>query len=519
MEKETKESKSITAFRVLADRLIKAVDKLVGINSLFCILTAGYVLSLIPLFLIGLYDYPAADDYTFGAACRTVWAESHSVIAVLGRAFTRSYEYYLNWAGCMSSSFFMALQPAVFGEGFYKLTPFIMIGILSAGTLYFMHVVFVRLLKCDSRLTGCISLLLLFVTVQCMPNPAEGLFWYNGAAHYTLMHAISLIFYALIISALLYPDERKSRRTFIISALPGLIVGMGNYLTALNVGLVLALLITGLLIGKKFKSRRFILIPTIVFYIAFIFNVAAPGNAVRSAVSNGMNPLKAVLVSFYYVLDYCIGSWSGWAVWLYIIIIATLFWNVAKTVDFDFSYPLAVVVLNYCLLAAMIAPPLFGTGNIEAGRIQSLIFIMYMLLLTFTVCYVTGWAVKRLGPVPGVGITVALTPDSKVLIVFCLIFGLISSALCIIPKPQYYTFSAAAADVLNGNAAAYGKAMRERIELYNESGGMDVEAKALPVKPALLCSSDISEDPDDWINAGVSRFYGLKSVRVKRNGN
>lgn len=497
---------------------IKFLDSLVTPKRLFYFLVIVYIASLIPLFLIGRYDYPSADDYTFGAACRNVWVESHSVLAVIGRAATRAWEYYNNWAGCLSSSFLMALQPAVFGEGFYKLTPFLMIGITSLSTAYFMYVVFIKLLKCNAYLINSITLLMLFVMIQCMPEPAEGLFWYNGAVHYTFMHGISLFFYGVLISALMHKEQSKKLRSFILAAILGLITGLGNYMTALNVGIIFAFLITALFLTKSFKEQRLIVIPAIVFYLSFIINVTAPGNSVREAASNGMSPIKAILASFYYVLDYCLGDWSGWVVLVFVIITATFFWNTSPNVDFDFPCPLVVILFNYCILSAMITPPLFGTGNIEAGRIQSLIYIMYILLLTLTVCYVTGWAKKKLiGKKAATDKNLknpALSFDSKLILTAGMIFLLFGSMLCIVPNPEYFTFSIASVDILNGNAAAYGEAMQERIEIYNASKGLDVEAEPLPVKPRLLCTSDISKDSEDWINSGVCRFYGLNSVRL-----
>lgn len=519
----------------MTDKCVKFLYKFITPANLLFFFIILYVASLIPLFWIGCYNYPVADDYTFGAACRNVWMESHSVIAVIMRAVTRAWEYYLNWAGCMSSSFFMALQPGVFGEGLYKITPFLMIGITSISVLYFMRAVFIKFLKGNPHLVYSITVFMLFVMIQCMPEPAEGLFWYNGSLHYTFMNGISLFLYGTLISALLEKNVRSKRRGFIISAILGFIAGMGNFMTALNVGIVFALLILTLIIGKKFKEQRFITVPAIVTYLAFIINVAAPGNAVRAATSDGMNPIKAIFASFYYVLDYCLGDWSSWVVLIFTIVTATLFWNVSKGVEFNFPYPLFAVVLNYCILAAMITPPLYGSGNIEAGRIKSLIYIMYILLLTLTVCYVTGWAQKRL---EGAGIAEAkakvskeaalfpnskaskedaISPNSKAAVAACIAFLFVGSVLCVIPNPEYYTFSMAAVDIINGNAKTYAQAMTERIEIYNNSTGMDVEVPPLPVKPKLLCTSDISEDSEDWINLGVCRFYGLNSVRVSNS--
>lgn len=505
----------------MADKCVEFFYKFITPANLLFFFIILYVASLIPLFLIGRYNYPVADDYTFGAACRNVWMESHSVIAVIMRAATRAWEYYLNWAGCMSSSFFMALQPGVFGEDLYKITPFLMIGITSISVVCFMRVVFIKFLKGNSYLVYSITFFMLFVMIQCMPEPAEGLFWYNGSLHYTFMNGISLFLYGALITALLEKNVRRKQRDFIISAILGFIAGMGNFMTALNVGIVFALLIFALIIGKKFKEQRFIIVPAIVTYLAFIINVAAPGNAVRAATSKGMNPIKAIFASFYYVLDYCLGDWSGWVVLIFVVVTATLFWNISKEVEFNFPYPLFAVVLNYCILAAMITPPLYGSGNIEAGRIKSLIFIMYILLLTLTVCYITGWARKRLEEA-GIATAkaskeVTLSPNSKAAVAACIAFLFVGSVLCVIPNPEYYTFSMAAVDLLNGNAKAYAEAMQERIEVYNNSVGMDIEVEPLPVKPKLLCTSDISEDSEDWINLGVCRFYGLNSVSLSKS--
>lgn len=515
MEKDSKKKSVISR---IGRNGLGFIEKCITPKSLLIVLVIVYIAGLIPLLWIGSYAYPCADDYSFGAACRNVWVESHSVSAVLSRAVLRAWEYYLSWAGCMSSSFFMALQPAVFGENVYSITPFIMIGIVSLGTVYFMHVLFVRLLKCNSAVIHSITMLMLFMMIQRMPKPAEGLFWYNGAVHYTFMHGISLILYGMLLSALIEEDGRKKRRGFILSVIPALIVAMGNYMTALNVGIVLAFLILFLIWGKGWKKQRFILIPASLFYLAFIINVAAPGNAVREASSGGMNPFKAVFVSFYYALDYCLGEWSGWETVIFVILTATFFWNVGKNVKFDFPYPLPVVLLNYCILSAMITPPLFGTGNIEAGRIKSLIYIMYILLLTLSVCYVTGWAKKRLGR--SINITAdtdeggLISRNSKLVIGCCMAFFLFGVVICSIPKPGYFTFGTAIADILNGNAAAYEKAMRERAEIYNASFGKDVVVEPLSARPELLCGSDISADSNDWVNQGVCRFYRLNSVKV-----
>ena len=69
-------------------------------------------------------------------------------------------------------------------------------------------------------------------------------------------------------------------------------------------------------------------------------------------------------------------------------------------------------------------------------------------------------------------------------------------------------------DLANGSAKAYGDALKERIEIYR-SGDKDAVVEPLTAQPQLLYFSDIKEDPEDWENRGLCRFYGIDSVRVE----
>ena len=48
------------------------------------------------------------------------------------------------------------------------------------------------------------------------------------------------------------------------------------------------------------------------------------------------------------------------------------------------------------------------------------------------------------------------------------------------------------------------------------SGEKSIVVESLPAEPVLLYFSDIKEDPEDWENRGLCRFYGIDSVRVEK---
>lgn len=498
----------------LTDGLGEKLAKWVTPKRLAIVLTIVYVVSLIPLLWIGWYNYPSADDYSIGSNCRQIWVNSHNLFAVLWAGIERAAEDWISWMGYFTSNFLMAIPPNVFGERFYVITVWIMLSALSLSTWYLLKSIFVKVFGADKDVSHCIIMLMLFVTVQCMVGRVEAFYWYAGAANYMLVHSMSLFFYGLLIAAV-YDTGKKRIWDLTAAGILGFLTGGGNQMTALNVTVVMLVVIGFGIVLKKWKEYQFLLIPVGMELFGFILNVAAPGNWVRAEGTNGMNPIKAILVSFYYCIDYCINEWSGWPVAVMVLVMIPLFWQLVKGTDFIFPYPLAVVLFGYCLVSAMMTPPLFAVGSMEAERLQALTFTMYLLVLTLCTGYVVGWAEKKWEALDGKRtqkVSAGYFSCSEVWwITGCLLFFVMAAALTVIPEPHCFAASSAITDLANGSAAAYGKARMERIAEY-EGNNKDVVVKSLPAQPALLYFSDISEDPKNWENRGLCKFYGLDSV-------
>lgn len=477
-------------------------------KTLSVFLTGVYVISLIPLLWIGWFNYPSADDYTIGNNCRQAWIAGHNIFSAVWAGVLRGIEDWITWMGYFTSNFLMAVPPSSFGERFYVLTVWIMLAMLSFSTIYLLRTVFVKVFKADRYVSHCAIMAMLFVTVQCMVGRVEAFYWYCGAVNYMFVHGMSLFFYGLLISIACDKEKNKKLKIVMVSVL-GFFTGGGNQLTALNVAIILSVAVGFLFYHKKWKEYRMLIMPVAAFFLGFILNVAAPGNWVRAEGASGMNPVKAVLVSFYYCLDYCLGEWFNWPVILLVILLTPLFWHMTEKTKFQFRYPLIVVLFGYCLVSAMMTPSLFAVGNIGAARLQALTFTMFILALTLCVGYVTGWVRKRVE-----GKTVSGFSVNEIwCLLGCIVFFGLASVITVIPEPHYFVFSSALTDLSNGSAKAYGDALRERMELYN-SGEKNIVVKPLPSQPELLYFSDIKEDTQDWENRGVCRFYGLESVKV-----
>lgn len=489
-------------------KLNMTLQKWITPKRLAIFLTGIYVVSLIPLLWIGWYNYPSADDYTIGNNCRQAWLASHNIFNVIWAGILRAVEDWITWMGYFTSNFLMAIPPSSFGERFYVLTVWIMLAMLSFSTAFLLRTIFVKVFKADKYVSHCAIMAMLFVTVQCMVGRVEAFYWYCGAVNYMFVHGMSLFFYGLLISIACNKEKKQTGKIIAVSFL-GFFTGGGNQLTALNVAVVL-LAATGFIsYQKKWKEYRAIVIPVVLFFLGFLLNIAAPGNWVRAEGASGMNPIKAVLVSFYYCLDYCLGKWLGWPIVILVIFLVPLFWHMAGKTEFPFRYPIAAVLFGYCLVSAMLTPSLFAVGNVDAARLQALTFTMYILVLTLCVGYVTGWARKKMERKGSAD----FSANEIWCLLGCILFFGFASVLTVIPEPHYFVFSSAVTDIVNGNAKAYGDALKERMELYN-SGEKNIEVRPLPCQPELLYFSDIKEDPEDWENKGICRFYGLESVKL-----
>ena len=472
-----------------------------------------YIASIIPMFVIGLYNYPSADDYSIGSNVRQTWVASHSIIQTIWQAVLRAAEDWMIWMGYFTSNFLMAIPPCVFGEKWYALTTMIMVGSISLSTGYLLHQIFVKVLKADKYISRSVICIMLFFTIQCMVGRVEAFYWYCGAANYMLTHSMAMCFYGMLVSLAV----SNHKKMFVVGAtILGFLVGGVNQMTALNVAIILFLIWCYLVFMKKCKEKVTLCIPMFAFYVGFTLNIVAPGNWVRSEISQGMGPIKAIMISLLYGLEYSLGEWTDWSVLIMIIALIPLLWKLTARTDFRFPYPVVVIIFGFGLVSAMMTPPLFAVGNIGASRLQAVTFAMYMLVLVLCELYAIGWMHKNCYVKENkVESFNKLSANIIIFLISCVLFFGAGACLKVMANPHYYTSSSAMTDLLNGSAKIYGKALEERAELYN-SGKKDIIVEPLETEPKLLFFSDITEDSEDWQNRGLCRYYGLNSVRKNK---
>lgn len=459
------------------------------------------MIGLLPLLLIGRYAHACADDFGYGYYPHAIWNATHSLKETLHWAFYQVKASYDTWQGTFSSIFLMALSPAVWGEEYYYMTPVIMIGVTVFSHFAFFYIILVKVLNADKLTWMIISSLFCFLLIQTMYSPVNAFYWYNGAVHYVFMHGCMLLLLAISILS------GKSGKLWVkiaitlLSSFLAVICGGSNYLTAL-LGIICLLLI--FVAGISAKRKSYWSIPLIFIYsIAFYININAYGNTIRQAYFQKLSPTEAILKSFLSANTFII-KWISAPVVLIAVLMIPLIWNLVIKSKFSFRMPLIVMILSYCLFACMFTPNFYSTGNIGPDRVINIIKMWFLLIFFLNEIYIIGYISKH------------IIKSSRCLSHYILFYLSIGLLLILHFKTSdnvltEYSSYAAYVSLKTGEVRQFHEEYRDRLDLLYGSK-KEVHFKPYSVKPYLLYLDDITEDPYDWRNIGMARWYDKEKV-------
>ena len=90
-------------------------------RTLARVMAAVFFVSLIPLIVIAVYNYPADDDFGYALPGATAWVETGSLGEVARAIAAKVADTYSNWQGAFASSLHMACSPMIFDQRLYFL--------------------------------------------------------------------------------------------------------------------------------------------------------------------------------------------------------------------------------------------------------------------------------------------------------------------------------------------------------------------------------------------------------------
>lgn len=518
-----------------------------NIKAMSVVATLIYVLTTAPLLLVGFYNWPSADDYSLALETYRSWNNTGNIFATFFTAFRVGLDEYLHWMGYYFSNVMFCYSPSIFGERWYIFVSVWMLGILTFGVYYFFDALFVRALKGDRHLSNIAAMLTLTTIVQCMPEGrprVEAFYWYGGAINYMFMFGVAMFWLGLMIRTVFEVSPKARFRKLLWACFWGFWLGGANYMTALQCAICSALVIVLVVMHRfgaasieafddgQMKSFNRIWIPACMNLVGFMASCFAPGNATREALVEGFGPIKAILVAILYTYNTLIDKYTRWEVLAAAALMIIISWKLSGTIKHRFEHPFVFTVFALGLSASNMVPPLYALASMEAGRLTSIVYAEYIVLMMLTVFYVTAWARQK---VTDAGEAEKVTDKSKksktaepgsaenaanshfsVLASHMLLIGaafiLFGSALCVYDNPRYYSASSSITDVVSGDAATFLKENQERLAVLKDPDVKDAVLLPYSKKPQMLVFDDITDDKEFWINRVMARYYEKESV-------
>lgn len=357
-----------------------------------------FLLSLIPVFWIGAYDRMYRDDYDFSALTRESVREEGTADGLFHAALLTVETIYETWQGTYSAVFLFSLQPAIWGQSWYAITPLLLIGSLLFGLGVFARAVCEELFPQKKNAWLVVWTFASILCVQFPRDATEGFFWYNGGMFYTFLFGLFLAWLGLAVR--LISRRQQTRAVVLVRGIGFILLGSflagGNYPTALLLGILLA----GATIWCARKRRALLpvlLISLAVFGAGFYASVSAPGNSVRQALLEQQTPLRAVVSACCGTPIRMLGQLlrHPGVPALLLLVWAPFCVVLVRNVDYRFRAPLLAPLVSWLVLAAMFTPCYYAMGNAGSYRLWNIVIFACYLLLMGNVFYAIGWWKRR----------------------------------------------------------------------------------------------------------------------------
>lgn len=466
------------------------------------------ILSIIPLLMLSFYDHPSADDYSYACLTGTAWRSTRNLFAVIGAAAETAIKEWYSWQGPFTSGFFMALQPALFGEQYYRITGFLFVGLIVICNLIFFHYILHKRLNCDLLPSIAFGMAASFLMLHYMPLASEGIYWFCGAVHYTLFFAATEILLCLTIS-LLKTQSRKSDVLMVsLASILGFFLSGGNQMAAFS-ALLLTLGICAFCIFLKKKSYAIKIIIIFAFQAAgFLLSAFSPGSQRRGAsISSSLGIIGSITASIQCGLEK-INQWMGLEIIICLAVLLPMFYDMSKKVKeqtgFQFKFPLLVFAASVGYLCALFCPSFYALGVEGPKRLLNGIYFIFIILLFLNTFYLCGWIQSKIHFDKKAGYSVGWILFSLLLIVG----GFLGNRKDTNGHLAYQSVS-------SGEAGLYSQQADARYNYLLTCKGQDVVVDRYDAYPYLLYVEEVTGDSNYFINQMVCSYFELNSIVLK----
>ncbi len=488
----------------------QALNKLITKKNVLIITILITILLLVPVLWVSFYTVPSADDFSYGKETMNV-LQTEGIGKVVTGSFKTLNEFYHTWQGTYSAIILFSLNPGILGKNAYFLTTFLVLGIFFLSLAYLLKQLLIKALKLDKKSYWIVLLLFFLLCMETLVDKTQGLYWWNGASYYIIFFSLELLEFALLIKQYWLKEKTKTN-TIILLLLIG-IIGGGNFIIALQQVIILFFLNIYLLIIKKDKSA----LPYLAISILGLgISATAPGNKFRQKNVTGMNPVKAIILSFYFCLKF-MTEWTNAINIIVILIIGYLLYPTYKKVEKKYSYPLIVVLFMYCILSAEFTPTLYSMSSTGEGRLLNIIYFSYLFFMVISLYYIVGYfrnvlKTNKITTKNAAELGNKYIKDNS--------FLLLGTVLMVLGLALYYgredlTSYQTLALLRTNEHKTYQKEWLERYKVLEDDSIKDVTFKPLTYYPYPIYYCDFSEDRDNWLNEPATIIYHKNYIEIE----
>ena len=463
------------------------------------ILLTFEIVTLILLIILSFFAYPQADDFGFANTLNNLgWLGSQ-------------VNWYKNWFGRFTSTM-------VIISGFYlefsilcKVFPVLLVcGYLFA--FYLVSGKFFADAPKKFRLIFAITMMFLFVSG--MPSLSQGIYWFSGAATYSLANIAVLIFISLL-------DSIQKNKIYILLILFGIFVVGSN-----EAAMLVLMLFVGAKLLRDHESKR-LWAMLAVFILFSLVVVLAPGNAVRSEIFAGKN--HNILFSSAATLG-MIGTL--FAVWLFnpfLWIGMLLFSHFDFKVNLSDEKPVFVILFTLFLVFCTIFPSFWATGLPAPERNINMTFLLFLFLSLYLIslnkirAFSNSLMKKKILLIPLFSVWILANfyissfdvPEKHDMPFY--LKNPNEAVKYVVASYGQNNFYHVYTDLFSGRTVNYRKMMFDREDkIKNYKGGLLCLPKVEKL-PRSIVFKDLFENPEQWENKIFAEYYHLEQVAVCDN--
>lgn len=504
----------------MKDKKIKKWNKwsMISINAVYVLALCVVVF---PLLVLAQYNFPSADDWSYGRAAYQTLLQGGNFFDVLRSVFENTITYYMEWEGRFGNAFLASLQPGIWGEQYYVVVPWIMLGGMIAGEL----ILFGTLLGKSGKETGCLLLPVaiptLMMQIMYTPSAVESFYWYTGAVNYTFMFACAMILFALFYK--LATERAKLWKLVgqvIWACALAVLIGGNNYATSLSMVVAMVILCMILWFRNRQGFYRTCYLP-VLMAASIMACILAPGNATRMSAnfadgtsSSAVGAIWESLVRSFTNMY----SWTNWKIVIMILLIAPFAWMAVKYMRFSFRLPVLFTILSFGVYASQITATLYVDGTTGGGRMAAILYYSYHVWIVANLCYWLGWFKKNQVKMPALVQKIIVRMANLVrrfLLPYCAVAGVLMIVMIAGGDLKEVSGYRAYRDWRQGWAQQYARVWEERLTVLHDDTVTVVEFEPIRMYPETYVYTDLQNKHGYlWVNRDCASYYGKESIMV-----